>query len=75
MIRLILALVIVALLLMKLSEMFGAAGASEDPASPEESMIGAAYEPYTKAQKFSEEDYEKALQKQREEMDKKIDGG
>jgi hypothetical protein len=74
MIRLLIALIIVALLLTKVSQMLGGAK-SEDPRAPEEAILGEAYEPYTRAQQFSDKDYEEALDKQRAEMDKKIDGG
>ena len=75
MIRLLIALVIVALLLTKVSEMLGTKSDSETPPSPEETIVGKAYEPYTRAQQFSEEDYEEALDAKRKNLEERIDGG
>lgn len=72
MIRLLIALLIVALSLTMLSRMLSKEVATQ---VPEDTMIGEAYEPYTRAQRFSEEEYEEALDKQREDFDKQIDGG
>lgn len=72
MIRLLIALLIVALLLNTLSKMLPD---EEANTAPEDTIVGAAYEPYERAQKFSEEDYIEALDKKREDLDKQIDGG
>ena len=49
--------------------------ALDEPPQPiEESIIGAQFEPYTRAKNFSE-DYAEELSKQREELDKQNDGG
>jgi len=72
MIRLLIALIIVALSLKMLSGMFDN---EDETRAPEDSILGEAYEPYERAQQFSEEDYEKALDAQREALDKKIDDG
>lgn len=77
MIRLLLALIIVALLLSAVSRMLEreeTPTGQEAPTAPEDTMIGAAYEPYTKAQQFSE-DYDKALDEKRKALDEQIDGG
>ena len=70
MIRLLIALVIVALSLKILSGMLNK---EVETRAPEDAVLGEAYEPYTRAQKFSEEDYEKALDAKREALDKQID--
>ena len=70
MIRLLIVLVIIALSLKMLSGMLYK---EKEVTAPEDTMIGAAYEPYTKAQQFSEEDYEKALDEKLERLEEKID--
>lgn len=72
MIRLLIALIIVALLLTKLSGMLNEEVAGQ---APEDTILGEAYEPYTRAQQFSDEGYEDALDAQQEKRDKQIDGG
>lgn len=77
MIRLLLALVIVALLLTKVSEMLGT-GTRENPdspPSPKDTIVDKAYEPYTRAQQFGDKDYEEALDAKRKSLDEQIDGG
>ena len=72
MIRLLIVLLIVALSLKMLSGMLGVGDESK---APEEAALGEAYEPYQRAQQFSEEDYENALDAKRENLDEQIDGG
>ena len=72
MIRLLIVLIIVALSLKILSGMLIG---EDETVAPEDTMVGEAYEPYTRAQQFSEEEYEKALEEKRKELDKKIDDG
>jgi hypothetical protein len=71
MIRLLIALLIVALALNYLSKMLPNEEANR---APEDTIVGAAYEPYKRAQNFSEEEYEEALDLKREDLDKQIDG-
>ena len=72
MIRLFLALLIVALLLKVVSGMLNE-GEHKGAQSPEDTIVGAAYEPYTKAQQF-DDNWDKALDAQRKDLDKQIDG-
>jgi len=74
MIRLLIALIIVALLLTKVSSMFDQDERNAEASAPEDTIVGSAYEPYTRAQQFSE-DFPDELDQKREELDKKIDGG
>jgi ABC-type phosphate transport system substrate-binding protein len=75
MIRLLLALLIVALLLTAVSRMQGLQQSQQEtPPDPEETIVGSQLAPYNKAQQFSE-DYENALQEKREELDEQIDDG
>ena len=72
MIRLLIVLLIVALSLKMLSGMF----VEEEAApAPEDAALGEAYEPYQRAQQFSEEEYEDALDAKRKNLDDQIDGG
>ncbi len=72
MIRLLIALLIVALSLNYLSKMVSG---KENPRPPEDAILGEAYEPYQRAKQFSEEDYGEALDQKRANLDKQIDGG
>lgn len=73
MIRLLLALLIVALLLTAVSRMRGLQE-RESPPNPEETIVGSQLAPYNKAQQFSE-DYDQALEEQRKALDEQIDDG
>lgn len=53
---------------------FNSCEVDEAPQPIDESIIGAQFEPYTRAKQFSE-DYEEQLDKQRQELDDQIDGG
>jgi hypothetical protein len=72
MIRLLIVLLIVALSLKMLSGMLTE---EEQPRAPEDALLGEAYEPHQRAQQFSEEDYEEALDVKRDKLDEQIDGG
>lgn len=73
MIRLLLALLIVALLLTAVSRMHGLQD-REPPPDPEETIVGSQLAPYNKAQQFSE-DYDEALDVKRKDLDEQIDSG
>lgn len=71
MIRLLLALLVVALALTMVARMQGLRD-KDAPPDPEETIVGAQLAPYNKAEQFSE-DYEQELEKQRQELDQAID--
>lgn len=70
MIRLLIVLIVIALSLKMLSGML-----LKDEAGQvsEDAPVAEAYEPYARAQNFSEEEYDEALDAQREDLDKQID--
>ncbi len=78
MIRLLIALIIVALLLSAVSRMYGLPGRKAAEPSWEDTEYveepeGLPYEPYNRAEQFSDE-YPEALDEQRKRIDEQIDG-
>lgn len=72
MIRLLIALIIVALLVTAVSRMHGLQQPRDAPPAPDETIIGSQLAPYNKAEQFSE-DYGQALGEKRKELDEQID--
>ena len=73
MIRLLIGLLIVALSLKYLSGLV--TEERKTPEIAEDVESGEPYDPYLRAQKFGDEDYDKALEAKRESLDEQIDGG